>query len=118
MLRSSDDWKTPAVGGATQAAITGTGYAPGSDSDSAILVTLQPGAYPPLVRGKNNATGITIVEAFLTQQARKSASRRKRRPAETRAFFAGRERGRDSAVTIQLRAESLEPDSRKVGAQV
>jgi hypothetical protein len=67
MVQSSDDWKTPAAGGATQAAITATGFAPGSDSDSAILATLQPGAYTTVVRGKNGATGVAIVEAFLTQ---------------------------------------------------
>jgi hypothetical protein len=67
MIQSSDDWKTPAAGGATAAAITATGFAPGSDTDSALLVTLQPGAYTTLVRGKNATTGVAIVEAFLTQ---------------------------------------------------
>ncbi|MCX6955566.1 MAG: DUF4331 domain-containing protein [Verrucomicrobia bacterium] len=67
LVQSNDNWKTPAAGGATQAAITATGYAPGSDSDSAILVTLQPGAYTTVVRGKNGATGVAIIEAFLTQ---------------------------------------------------
>ena len=61
------DWKNPAAGGATQAAIVATGYAPGSDSDSAILVTLQPGAYTTIVRGKNGATGVAVVETFLNQ---------------------------------------------------
>ena len=67
LIQSNDDWKTPGAGGATPAVVTGTGFAPGSDSDSAILVTLQPGAYTTLVRGKNGATGVAIVEAFLTQ---------------------------------------------------
>jgi len=67
MVQANDDWKTPAAGGATQAAIMATGYAPGSDSDSAMLLTLQPGAYTTVVRGKNGATGVAIVEAFLTQ---------------------------------------------------
>ncbi len=67
LLQSNDDWKTPAAGGATQAAIQATGMAPLADSESAILVTLQPGAYSTIVRGKNGATGIAIVEAFLTQ---------------------------------------------------
>lgn len=66
-LMTNDDWKVPAAGGATAAAITATGFAPGSDSDSAILITLQPGAYTTVVRGKNGATGVGIVEAFLTQ---------------------------------------------------
>ncbi|MBL9189052.1 MAG: DUF4331 domain-containing protein [Opitutaceae bacterium] len=62
IIRSNDDWKST-----QQAAITATGYAPGSDSDSAILVTLEPGAYSTIVRGKNGATGVAIVEAFLAQ---------------------------------------------------
>ncbi len=62
LLQSNDDWKST-----QQTAIQATGYAPGSDTDSAILVTLQPGAYTTMVRGKNGATGIAIVEAFLAQ---------------------------------------------------
>lgn len=67
LLQTNDDWRTPAQGGASAAAITATGMAPLSDSDSAILITLPPGAYSTIVRGKNNATGIAIVEAFLAQ---------------------------------------------------
>lgn len=67
MIASNDDWKTGPGGASQQAAITGTGYTPGADSDSAILMTLQPGAYTTIVRGKGGATGIAIVEAFLTQ---------------------------------------------------
>jgi hypothetical protein len=62
IIRSNDDWKS-----AQQAEVNATGYAPGSDSDSAIVVTLQPGAYTTIVRGKNGATGVAIVEAFLAQ---------------------------------------------------
>jgi len=67
IVQANDDWKTPAAGGATQAAVMASGFAPGSDSDSAILLTLQPGAYTTVVRGKNGATGVAIIEAFLTQ---------------------------------------------------
>jgi hypothetical protein len=62
LMQTNDDWKAT-----QQAAIQSTGLAPEADSDSAILVTLQPGAYSTIVRGKNNATGVAIVEAFLTQ---------------------------------------------------
>ena len=62
LMQSNDDWKAT-----QQAAIQATGMAPGADSDSAMVVTLQPGAYTTIVRGKNNATGVAIVEAFLTQ---------------------------------------------------
>ncbi len=67
IVQANDNWKAPAAGGATAAAITATGYAPGADSDSAMLLTLQPGAYTTVVRGKDGATGVAIVEAFLTQ---------------------------------------------------
>ncbi|MBI5771580.1 MAG: DUF4331 domain-containing protein [Verrucomicrobia bacterium] len=62
LMQSNDDWKST-----QQAAIQATGMAPLSDTDSAMVVTLQPGAYSTIVRGKNGATGIAIVEAFLTQ---------------------------------------------------
>jgi hypothetical protein len=62
LIQSNDDWKTT-----QQTAVQGTGFAPGSDSDSAMLVTLQPGAYTTIVRGKGTATGVAIVEAFLNQ---------------------------------------------------
>jgi hypothetical protein len=46
-----------------------TGYgggecAPSDDLDSAILVTLDPGAYTKIVRGVNGRTGIGLVEAY------------------------------------------------------
>lgn len=62
LIQSNDDYKST-----QQAAIQATGYAPGSDTDSAILVTLQPGAYTTIVRGKAGATGVAIVEVFLNQ---------------------------------------------------
>ncbi len=67
LLMSNDDWKTPVAGGATSAAIQATGLAPLMDGESAILITLQPGAYTTFVKGKGGATGVAIVEAFLTQ---------------------------------------------------
>jgi hypothetical protein len=60
MLAENDDWKTT-----QQAAITATGFAPLNDREGAILMTLQPGAYTTTIRGKNNATGVGLVEAFL-----------------------------------------------------
>ncbi len=60
MLAENDDWKT-----SQQAAIQATGFAPLNDREGAILMTLQPGAYTTTIRGKNNATGVGLVEAFL-----------------------------------------------------
>jgi hypothetical protein len=60
MLAENDDWKTT-----QQADITATGNAPLNDREGAILITLQPGAYTTTIRGKNGATGVGLVEAFM-----------------------------------------------------
>ena len=67
LLQSNDDWKIGAGGASQQSAIQATGRAPGSDADSALVLTLQPGAYTTIVHGKNGASGVAIVEAFLAQ---------------------------------------------------
>lgn len=60
LIASNDDWKTT-----QQAAITATGLAPLNDKESAALITVQPGAYTMIVRGKAGATGVGLVETFL-----------------------------------------------------
>jgi hypothetical protein len=67
LMATNDDWKVSVNGGASQAAIQATGLAPLMDAESAVLVTLPPGAYTTIVSGKNGATGVAIAEAFLTQ---------------------------------------------------
>jgi len=56
----NDDWKAT-----QQAAIQATGLAPLNDRESAMVVTLNPGVYTTIVRGKGGVTGVGIVEAFL-----------------------------------------------------
>jgi hypothetical protein len=58
-IASNDDWKDT-----QQAAINGTGLAPPNDLESAILHTFTPGNYTAIVRGKNNTTGVGLVEAY------------------------------------------------------
>ena len=41
-----------------------TGIAPNEDKEAAILVTLDPGSYTAVIRGKNNTTGVALVEVF------------------------------------------------------
>ena len=60
VIGSNDNWRDT-----QQQSITATGLAPTSDMESAILATLPPGAYTMIVRGKNGATGVGIVESFL-----------------------------------------------------
>jgi hypothetical protein len=56
---TNDDWK------ATQAAeITATGIPPTSDLESAIIATVQPGGYTAILRGKNNTSGVGLVEVY------------------------------------------------------
>ena len=65
VLQTNDNWKiNDATGTSQQSAITATGYAPPKDAESAILATLAAGNYTVIVRGKNNGTGIAIVEAY------------------------------------------------------
>ena len=59
LLASDDNWKDT-----QQAAINATGKAPPNDLESAILRTLEPGNYTAIVRGKNNTTGVALVDAY------------------------------------------------------
>jgi len=58
-LAFNDNWR---VGEGD--AIEATGLPPTDDREAAIVRTLQPGAYTAIVRGKNNSTGIALVEAY------------------------------------------------------
>jgi hypothetical protein len=63
----NDDWQvqSAAAGGtASVAAIQGTGIAPSSPLEAALMLTLNPGAYTAVVSGVNFGTGVGIVEVF------------------------------------------------------
>jgi N-acetylneuraminic acid mutarotase len=65
MIASNDNWKVDdQTHQSQQAAITATGKAPPDDSESAILRTLAPGNYTAILKGKNNTTGIALVEVY------------------------------------------------------
>lgn len=58
-LQANDDWFE------TQGeAIRATGLQPIYSTESAILRTLDPGSYTAVVRGKNNTTGVGVVEVY------------------------------------------------------
>lgn len=59
LIIGNDNWKD-----SQQAEIEATGLAPSNDSESAIVRKLNPGAYTAVMRGKNNSTGIGLVEAY------------------------------------------------------
>jgi hypothetical protein len=59
VIQSNDNWKE-----SQEAEIAQSGLAPTRDAESAIAVTIGPGNYTAVLRGKNNATGIGVVEAY------------------------------------------------------
>ena len=56
---SNDDWQSDQ---ATE--INASGLAPGDAREAAVVSTLRPGNYTAIVRGKNNTTGVALVEIF------------------------------------------------------
>ena len=60
ILATNDDWQSSADAAAIQA----SGFAPSDAKEAVIRITLPPGAYTAIVRGKNGGTGVGIIEAF------------------------------------------------------
>ncbi len=60
VIASNDDWGTAA----NVAALNASGFAPGNALESAILVTLAPGAYTAIVTGAGGTTGVGLIEVF------------------------------------------------------
>jgi hypothetical protein len=58
VIASNDDWKS------NQQAVEATGLAPSDDRESALVTTLDPGTYTVIMRGKNNGSGIGVVEMY------------------------------------------------------
>ncbi|MEY2497370.1 MAG: hypothetical protein QOD12_926 [Verrucomicrobiota bacterium] len=63
-VAANDNWKTKSDGSSQQAEIEATTLAPTNDSESALVQTLAAGNYTAIVRGKNNATGVGLVESY------------------------------------------------------
>jgi hypothetical protein len=63
---SNDNWRDDP---AQEAAILATGLAPANNLEGAIDATLNPGAYTAVVRGKNNTSGLGLVEVYDLSQA-------------------------------------------------
>jgi len=64
LLQANDNWKDT-----QEQAIRDTTLAPTNDLESAIVAPLQPGAYTAVVSGKNNTTGIGVVEVYDLQRS-------------------------------------------------
>jgi uncharacterized protein (DUF1800 family) len=59
LVATNDNWRT-----SQQSEIIATGLPPSNDKESALLETLNPGAYTAIVRGVNNAIGVGLVEVY------------------------------------------------------
>jgi phospholipase/lecithinase/hemolysin len=63
LIAFDDDWQTPQI-----QAVRAVNLAPSDDREAAIVSAfLSPGNYTAIVRGKNNATGVALVEAYRLQ---------------------------------------------------
>ena len=67
LVASNDNWKTRPDGSSQQAEIEATGIPPTNDLESALVQTLPAGNYTAIVRGKNNTTGVGLVEVYNLQ---------------------------------------------------
>ena len=70
LLASNDDWKET-----QQSEIEDAGLAPTDDRESALQAALVPGAYTAIVRGKDNSTGVGLVEAYNLETNQGQAAR-------------------------------------------
>ncbi len=61
---TNDNWRDT-----QEAAIIATGIQPSNDLEAAIDATLSPGFYTAIVRGKNNTSGVALVEVYDLSQA-------------------------------------------------
>ena len=61
LIRQNDNWKDDP---ATQFQLQGSPFAPKDDRESAIVALLAPGAYTAIMTGKNQTSGIGLVEAY------------------------------------------------------
>ena len=64
MANSNNDWKD-----SQQTSIQATGLAPSDNRESALLITLAPGAWTVVLRGIGTTTGVGLVEVYDLEQA-------------------------------------------------
>jgi PKD repeat protein len=65
VIATNDNWKVNDQNQQSQQAeIEATGIPPTDDRESALVKMLSPGNYTVVLRGKNNSTGIAVVEAY------------------------------------------------------
>ena len=62
LILANDDWRST-----QEAEIIATGIPPADDRESAVVENLAPGNYTAIVRGKNDTTGVALVEVYSLQ---------------------------------------------------
>lgn len=69
LIASNDNWKINSqTQQSQQAAIQATGLAPSDDRESVLMAELGPASYTAIVRGKNDTTGVGLVEVYDVNQ--------------------------------------------------
>ena len=67
-IATNDNWKiNDQTGQSQEADIRATTIPPTNDLESALVANLAPGNYTAIVRGKNNTTGVGLVEVYNLQ---------------------------------------------------
>jgi hypothetical protein len=64
VIAFNDDWKTRTDGSSQQTDLEATGVSPRNDLESALVQRVRAGNYTAIVRGKDNTTGVALVEAY------------------------------------------------------
>lgn len=64
VVASNDDWQSDPV---QAQAIRDSGVPPTDPRESAVVATLNPGSYTAIARGKNDMTGVGLVEVYVLQ---------------------------------------------------
>ncbi len=59
VIKVNDNWRE-----SQEAELQASGLAPTNDLDAAMLVTLPPGAYTAIIRGKNGTIGVGLIEVY------------------------------------------------------
>ncbi len=62
LIASNDDWRST-----QEQQIIATGVPPTDNRESAIVANLNRGNYTAIVRGKDNTTGVALVEVYALQ---------------------------------------------------
>jgi hypothetical protein len=68
-IATNDNWKIRPDGSSQQAEIEATTIPPTNDLESALVATLNPGAYTAILADKNGTTGVGLVEVYDLTQA-------------------------------------------------